>query len=240
MQMTEAMYAANLQEKINQLGITDESIAKRAQEIGTVSPEEKEQAKEKLAQLANQIHEDKVEQAQVSVEGIKPITITSFEPNNNNQIQGQTTETESQPSSTGKKNDDNNNKTEATVENQEVVITKNSDIQQVIIPKLLEVLRNEGNPENGAVVYQGEKYTVSIKLEEDSNTLSLDRNSDSDNKEALIASKGSDEPNYSIVVNNITQAEFERFKLLFEEQNRRTTQQTQEQDNTKSADNELG
>lgn len=238
MQMTEAMYAANLQEKINQLGITDESIAKREQEIGIVSSEEKEQAKQQLAQIVSQIHQDKVAQAQVIIEGAEPISITSFEFNNNNQIQGQTINVESQPSNTDKKDDDNK-KTEATVENQEFTIAKNSQIQQVIIPKLLEVLSNKGQPENGAVVYQGEKYTVGIKLEENSNTLSLDRNSDSGNKEALIALKGSDEPNYSIVVNNITQAEFERFKLLFEEQNRRTTQQTQ-QDNTKSADKELG
>ena len=240
MQMTEAMYAANLQEKINLLGITDESIAKRAQEIGIVSSEEKEQAEQQLAQIASQIHEDKVAQAQVTIEGVEPIIITSFESNNNNQIKGQTTETASQPSNIDKKNDDSNNKTEATVENQEISIIKNSEIQQLIIPKLLELLSNKGQPENGAVVYQGEKYTVGIKLEEDSNTLSLDRNSDSENKEALIALKGSDEPNYSIIVNNITLAEFERFKLLFEEQNRHTTQQAQQQDNKKSADNELG
>lgn len=239
MQMTEAMYAANLQEKINQLGITDESIAKRAQEIGIVSSEEKEEAKQQLAQIVSQIHEDKAAQAQVTIEGVEPISITSFESNNNNQIQGQIINVESQPSNTDKKDDDNK-KTEATVENQEFTIVKNSQIQQVIIPKLLEVLSNKGQPENGAVVYQGEKYTVGIKLEENSNTISLDRNSDSDNKEALIASKGSDEPNYSIIVNNITQAEFERFKLLFEEQNRRTTQQTQQQDNVKSVDNEIG
>ncbi|BDA72382.1 unknown protein [Calothrix sp. PCC 7716] len=239
MQMTEAMYAANLQEKINQLGITDESIAKRAQEIGIVSSEEKEQAKQQLAQIVSQIHEDKAAQAQVTIEGVEPINITSFESNNNNQIQEQTINVESQPSNTDKKDDDNN-KTETTVENQEFTIVKNLQIQQVIIPKLLEVLSNKGQPENGAVVYQGEKYTVGIKLEENSNTLSLDRNSDSENKEALIASKGSDEPNYSIIVNNITQAEFERFKLLFEEQNRRTTQQTQQQDNVKSVDNEIG
>jgi hypothetical protein len=131
--------------------------------------------------------------------------------------------------------------TKVAVEDREVVIAKNSDVQLVIIPKLLEVLSYEGKQENGLVVYQREKYTGSIKIEENSNTLSLDRNSNLENREALLASKNNDEPSYSIIVNNITQEEFERFRLLFnKEQDCRNNQQVQQQANTKSSDNELG
>lgn len=236
--MTKAMEYANLQELINKYSITDESVAKKAQEIGSVTPEEEEKAKQALFQKASAMHEEKVALSRVNIEGVEPINFQSFELAQQNQVQSTTDEPESQTSSTDKKDDDNNSKNEVTVEDKEVLITRNSDVQQIIIPKLLEVLSNEGKPENGSIVYRGEKYTASIKLEENFNILSLDRNLDSENKEALVASKTDDEPSYSIILNNITQEEFERFKLLFEEQNRRNNQQAQQP--SRDSDNELG
>ncbi|RAM48105.1 MAG: hypothetical protein C6Y22_29815 [Hapalosiphonaceae cyanobacterium JJU2] len=235
-EMTKAMVYANLQELINKYSITDESIAKKAQEIGLVTPEEEEKAKQALFQKASAMHEEKVALSRVSIEGVEPINFQSFEPNKQNQVENTTTEIESQTFSTDKKDDDKNGNNEATTEDKKVVITKNSDVQQIIIPKLLEVLSNEGKPENGSIVYQGDKYTASIKLEESCNTLFLDRNSDLENKEALVASKNHNEPSYNIIVNNITQEEFERFKLLFEEQNRHKQAQQQ----IKDSDHELG
>ena len=234
--MTEAMRYANLQEDITRLGITDESIAKKAQEIAVVTSEDKEKAKEALFERASTMHEEKVALSQVSIEGVEPINFPSFEINKQDKIQSTITDLENLTSSADKKDDDKN---EVSVENKEILIAKNYEIQQVIIPKLLEVLSNKGEQENGSVVYQDEKYTASIKLEEDSNILSLDRNLDSENRKALVASKNNDEPSYIIVVNNISQEEFERFKLLFnEEQNRYSHQQAQQSTNSKSNDND--
>ncbi|MBD2604128.1 hypothetical protein H6G81_06210 [Scytonema hofmannii FACHB-248] len=239
--MTEAMRYANLQEDMTRLGITDESIAKKAQEIAVVTSEDKEKAKEALFERASTMHEEKVALSQVSIEGVEPINFPSFEINNQDKIQSTITDVENLTSSVDKKDDDKNSKNEVSVENKNVAIAKTSDVQQVIIPKLLEVLSNKGEQENGSVVYQDEKYTASIKLEEDSNILSLNRNLDSENRKALVASKNNDEPSYIIVVNNISQEEFERFKLLFnEEQNRYSHQQTQQSTNSKSNDNEIG
>lgn len=234
--MTEAMRYANLQEDMTRLGITDESIAKKAQEIAVVTSSDKEKAKEALFERASTMHEEKVALSQVSIEGVESINFPSFEIN-----QSTITDVENITSTADKKDDDKNSKNEVYVENKEVAIAKTSDVQQVIIPKLLEVLSNKGEQENGSVVYQGEKYTASIKLEEDSNILSLDRNLDSENRRALIASKNNDEPSYIIVVNNISQEELERFKLLFnEEENRYSHQQAQQPTNSKSNDNEIG
>lgn len=238
--ITEAMHYANIQEKMALLGITDESVAKKAQEIGLVTAEEQKKAEEALWQESIIDHEEKMAQAQISIKGVEPIDFKNFS-FHQNQSQTITDESENQSFNSDKKDDDKNSKSEVAVKDREIVIAKNSDVQLVIIPKLLEVLSYEGKQENGLVVYQGEKYTVSIKIEESSNTLSLDRNSNSENREALIASKNNHEPSYSIVVNNITQEEFERFKLLFnKEQNRRNNQQAQQQANTKSSENELG
>ncbi len=238
--MTEAMHYANIQEKMTELGITDESVTKKAQEIGLLTPEEQEKARQELFQESGRIHEEKLAQAQVSIEGVEPINFTDFS-SNQNQSQTITAYSENPNINLDKKDDDKNSKNEVAIENREVVIAKNLEVQQVIIPKLLEVLSNEGKQEHGSVVYQGEKYTASIKLEESSNTLFLDRNSEPENREALVASRNNDEPSYIILVNNITQSEFERFKLLFNEsQNRRNNQQAQQQANTKSSDNDLG
>ncbi|WP_223278266.1 hypothetical protein [Nostoc sp. 'Peltigera membranacea cyanobiont' 232] len=238
--MTEAMRYANLQEDMTRLGITDESIAKKAQEIAVVTSSDKEKAKEALFERASTMHEEKVALSQVSIEGVEPINFPSFEINKQDKIQSTITDVENFTSSADKKDDDKNSKNEVSVENKNVAIAKTSDVQQVIIPKLLEVLSNKGEQENGSVVYQGEKYTASIKLEEDSNILSLDRNLDSENRKALVASKNNDEPSYIIVVNNISQEEFERFTLLFnEEQNRYSHQQAQQPINSKSNDNEI-
>lgn len=235
--MTEAMHYANIQEKMTKLGITDESVAKKAQEIGSVLPEEQKKAEEALWQESRIAHEEKIAQAQVSIESVEVINFRDFSFHQNQTI---TADLENKSFNSDKKDDDNNSKSELAVENREVIIAKNYDVQQVMIPKLLEILSNEGKQGNGSVVYQGEKYTVSIQIEESSNTLSLDRNSDSENREALLASKNNDEPIYSIIVNNITQEEFERFKLLVNnEQHYRKNQQAQQQTNTKYADNEL-
>ncbi|MDM9383432.1 hypothetical protein QUB80_22340 [Chlorogloeopsis sp. ULAP01] len=231
--MTKAMTYANLQELINKYGITDESVSKKAQEIGLVTPEQEEKAKQALFQKASAMHDEKVMLFQVSIESMEPINFQNFESGKQNQAQGTTTAIESQTSSTDKKDDDKNGKNEAITKDKKVVIANHSDVQQIIIPKLLEVLSNEGKPENRSIVYQGDKYTASIKLEDNSNTLFLDRNSDLENQEALVASKSHNDPSYSIIVNNITQEEFERFKLLFEKQNRHKQVQQQTQDSEK-------
>jgi hypothetical protein len=238
--ITEAMHYANIQEKMALLGITDESVAKKAQEIGLVTAEEQKKAEEALWQESIIDHEEKMAQAQISIKGVEPIDFKNFS-FHQNQSQAITADSENQSFNSDKKDDDKNSKSKVAVEDREIVIAKNSDVQLVIIPKLLEVLSYEGKQENGLVVYQGEKYTVSIKIESSSNTLSLDRNSHLENREALIASKNNHEPSYSIVVNNITQKEFERFKFLFnKEQDCRNNQQAQQQANTKSSENELG
>ena len=73
--ITEAMYYANIQEKMALLGITDESIAKKAQEIGLVTAEEQKKAEEALWQESIIDHEEKMAQAQISIKGVEPIDL---------------------------------------------------------------------------------------------------------------------------------------------------------------------
>ncbi|MBW4607415.1 MAG: hypothetical protein KME22_09350 [Hassallia sp. WJT32-NPBG1] len=64
--ITEAMHYANIQEKMALLGITDESVAQKAQEIGIVTAEEQKKAEEALWQKSIIDHEEKMAQARIT------------------------------------------------------------------------------------------------------------------------------------------------------------------------------
>ena len=76
--ITEAMHYANIQEKMALLGITDESVAKKAQEIGIVTAEEQKKAEEALWQKSIIDHEEKIAQARISIKGVEPIDFKNF------------------------------------------------------------------------------------------------------------------------------------------------------------------
>ncbi|PLZ91386.1 hypothetical protein CI594_18195, partial [Fischerella thermalis CCMEE 5196] len=111
-------------------------------------------------------------------------------------------------------------------------IIANFQIQQFVIPVILDRLNIFGKPdkETQSILYKSETYTASLKSEEDSQTLSLDRNSpDSEaSQEALLASRNHSSENYSIIINNLTHNEFERFKALFDEQQAHCEQNQQQ------------
>ncbi|MHC5730131.1 MAG: hypothetical protein ACYTXY_39675, partial [Nostoc sp.] len=145
---------------------------------------------------------------------------------------------------TTNKNDDNNgNPVEESPEDRVQLFPADSQIQEFVIPVILDRLDIFGKPdkETQDIIYKSEEYTASLKFEEDSQTLSLDRNlPDSEqSREALLASRDNNLEEYSITINNLTKEEFERFKTLYNEQQARREQsqrQFKNQDSAKELD----
>ncbi|MBD2772062.1 hypothetical protein [Iningainema tapete] len=129
-----------------------------------------------------------------------------------------------------KKDDDSNNNGEKLKEeSNKIAVIKAVNVQQFVIPVIVQRLAQLGRSDKENIVYEGQDYTASLRLEKDYQTLSLDRNSPTNEeaREALLASKNSNEQEYSIVINNLTQEEFERFKALFKEEQVRKEEKQQ-------------
>ncbi|MFL9458169.1 hypothetical protein AB0758_45005 [Tolypothrix bouteillei VB521301_2] len=95
--------------------------------------------------------------------------------------------------------------------------------------------------ETQSIFYKGEEYTASLKLEKDSQILSLDRNYPEleESQEALLASRDRNSEEYFITINNLTKDEYERFKALFKEQQLRREQRQPQVQSQDSNNNEL-
>ncbi len=82
-------------------------------------------------------------------------------------------------------------------------------------------LKNNGtvDKDSQTITYRGEEYFAVIKMEEQSQTLKLDKIflGLEEDKEIILANKNYDSEEYNIIVNNLSKNEFERFKRLFEE-----------------------
>ncbi|NEU71760.1 hypothetical protein PI95_003970 [Hassallia byssoidea VB512170] len=123
----------------------------------------------------------------------------------------------------------NNNGEKLKEESKKVAVINAVNVQQFVIPVIVQRLAQLGRADKENIVYEGQDYTASLRLEKDYQTLSLDRNSPTNEeaREALLASKNSNEQEYSIVINNLTQEEFERFKVLFKEEQVRKEEKQQ-------------
>ncbi|PMB40546.1 hypothetical protein CEN40_22130 [Fischerella thermalis CCMEE 5205] len=248
-EQTNAMKASTLRELIKQLNITAEKFTEAVLSPPTV--EEQKEAALNLSTELNKVSQLAQEESKVSSVEIEPITLinqvshelSQATDNQNAEKTIQPDEPEIPTNSTNKNDDSNRNLVEESPKDREQSLATLSQIQQFVIPVIVDRINKYGKPDKDtqSIVYKSEDYTASVRLEKDSQTLSLDRNSPelADSQEALLASKNDNSEEYSIIINNLTKDEFESFQALFEEQQARR-EQNQQQTQTKQSDNELG
>ncbi len=208
--------------------------------------EERKEAVLRLNSEINRVSKIVQDEAKANSTELEPITFVNQESSSQaeaSQFTGTTIEPEVIKNPTNKNDDNNANPVEESLEDRVQSLTADSQIQQFVIPVILDRLNLFGisDKETQSVVYKGEAYTASLKSEEDSQTLSLDRNSpdSEESQEALLASRDHNSQNYSITINNLTKEEFERFKTMFNEQQARREQsqkQFKNQDSAKELD----
>ncbi|MEH1872170.1 hypothetical protein [Nostoc sp.] len=245
--LTPAMQASLLRELIKQLNIPDDKFEESAKK--PLTAEERKEAVLRLNSEINRISEVVQDEAKVNSTEIQPITFVnqvnqeSSSQAEASQFTGTTIESEVLKNPTNKNDDNNGNLVEKSPEDRVQLFPADSQIQEFVIPVILDRLDIFGKPdkETQDIIYKSEEYTASLKIEEDSQTLSLDRNlPDSEqSREALLASRDNNSEEYSITINNLTKEEFERFKTLYNEQQARREQsqrQFKNQDSAKDLD----
>ena len=245
--MSIAQKAAIVRQMMDYLKITNEQIEEYGKQ--GITEEGQKEASSNLTSVVTEVARVGLEEAKVTSVEIEPISFVNqsnrdkFSSSEINQPSKEMFEQETPINSSNKNDDNSNNSAEESKEDKEQVTVTNPQIQQFVIPLIVDRINTFGkqDKESQNIVYQGEDYTASLKLEKDTQTLSLDRNSleSEDNQKALLASKDNNSKEYSIVLNNLTQEEFERFKALFEEQQARR-EQNQNQTQNKESDSELG
>ncbi|MBD6615436.1 hypothetical protein FNW02_06155 [Komarekiella sp. 'clone 1'] len=241
--LTPAMQASLLRELIKQLNIHDDKFEESAKKPPTA--EEIKEAVLRLNSEINRISEVVQDELKVTSTEIKPITfVNQVNQESSSQAEAsQFTRTTIEPevlkNPTNKNDDNNGNPVEESPEDRVQSLTADSQIRQFVIPVILDRLDifGKSDKETKGIIYKGEAYTASLKLEEDSQTLSLDRNlpNSEQSREALLASRDNNSQEYSITINNLTKEEFERFKTLFNEQQARREQSQQQFKNQDSA-----
>ncbi|MHC5716207.1 MAG: hypothetical protein ACYTX0_29830 [Nostoc sp.] len=245
--LTPAMQTSLLRELIKQLNIPDDKFEESAKK--PLTAEERKEAVLRLNSEINRISEVVQDEAKVNSTEIQPITFVnqvnqeSSSQAEASQFTGTTIESEVLKNPTNKNDDNNGNLVEESPEDRVQLFPADSQIQEFVIPVILDRLDIFGKPdkETQDIIYKSEEYTASLKFEEDSQTLSLDRNlPDSEqSREALLASRDNNSEEYSITINNLTKEEFERFKTLYNEQQARRKQSQREfksQDSAKELD----
>lgn len=245
--LTPAMQASLLRELIKQLNIPDDKFEESAKKPPTA--EETKEAVLRLNSEINRISEVVQDEAKANSTELETITfINQLNQESSSQAEashftGTTIEPEVLKSPTNKNDDNNGNPVEESPEDRVQSLTADSQIRQFVIPVILDRLDifGKSDKETQGIIYKSEEYTASLKSEEDSQTLSLDRNlPDSEqSREALLASRDNNSEEYSITINNLTKEEFERFKTLFNEQQARREQsqkQFKNQDYAKELD----
>ncbi len=211
--MSIAKKASLIRDMIDYLKITDKEI----EEYQNSQPEFEKEQKEAAANLSTVVN-------QINNWEKQEINYVQSISNINQEISVIRNTLEENNSSNS--DDDTNNNAEQSKEDKQVELTSNTNAQEFVIPVLIDRVITLGKEIKDGITYKSEEYTATLKLEKDSQTLSLDRNSPelTENQEVLLASKDNDSREYTIIVNNLTQEEFERFKALFEEQKARKEQ----------------
>lgn len=238
--LTPAMQASLLRELIKQLNIPDDKFEESAKKPPTA--EETKEAVLRLNSEINRISEILQDEAKVNSTELEPITFVNQESSSQGEASQSTRkiiEPEVIKNPTNKNDDNNGNPVEESPEDRVQSLTADSQLRQFVIPVILDRLDifGKSDKETKGIIYKSEEYTASVKLEEDSQTLSLDRNlpDSEESREALLASRDNNSEEYSITINNLTKEEFERFKTLFNEQQARREQSQQQFKNQDSA-----
>jgi hypothetical protein len=235
--MSLAQKAAIVREMMDYLKITNEQVEEYGKQ--GITEETQKEASSNLSPVVGEVVQLASDEAKVISTELEPISFVAQNKSKSeiNQANGIKFEPESLINSYNKNDDNSNTGAEESKEEKEQIVV-DSQIQNFVIPVIIDRINVFGKQEKESsnIVYQGEEYTASLKLEKDTQTLSLDRNNPEleENKEALLASKGNNSQEYSIVVNNLTLEEFERFKTLFQEQQIRREQSQKEHRNKES------
>jgi hypothetical protein len=113
------------------------------------------------------------------------------------------------------------------------------DIHRYVIPLVLTRLMKEGsalesgdNEDLRTRVYESEKFTATLKVTPgDKQLLTLDRNAPLDNEEAraLEATRESSQLRFEIIINNITQQELEKIKMIALQEAQKASQRDSQQ-----------
>lgn len=92
-----------------------------------------------------------------------------------------------------------------------------NEIKTFVIPVIADKIITEGKDgeEPNTVTYDSNSFSAMLRLGDEEQTISLDRK-DSENTNALVASKSNNQQEYQIVINNLKREEFEKFKALFD------------------------
>lgn len=92
-----------------------------------------------------------------------------------------------------------------------------NEIKTFVIPVIADKIITEGKDgeEPNTVTYDSNNFSAMLRLGDEEQTISLDRK-DSENTNALVASKSNNQQEYQIVINNLKREEFEKFKALFD------------------------
>ncbi|MEC4817090.1 MAG: hypothetical protein SAK29_28050 [Scytonema sp. PMC 1069.18] len=242
---TIAMRASTLKELIKQLNIPAEKFEEAANNPPTA--EEQKEAALKIGLEMNKVNEIMQEEARVTSAEIEPISFVNlaqkfFLETEATQTTEEATEPETLTNPTNKNDDDSSNPAEESQEDKEEFLATQFQIQQFVVPVIADRINTYGKADKDtqSIVYKSEEYTASLKLEKDSQTLSLDRNSSESTEiqKALLASRDNHSEEYSITINNLTKSEFERFKILFQDLQVRR-EQKQQQVQTQDSGNEL-
>lgn len=94
-----------------------------------------------------------------------------------------------------------------------------NEVKQFVIPVIADKIITNGKDgvEKNTVTYDSDNFTAMLRLGDEEQVISLDRNNVSpEETNALIATKANSQQEYQIIINNVKAEEFERFKALLE------------------------
>lgn len=138
---------------------------------------------------------------------------------------------DSKAKNTGLSNN-NKNRNQESIDNDDKVLLPpptDNEVRTFVIPTIADKIITNGKDgeEPNIVTYDSDNFSAMLRLGDEEQTISLDRK-DSENTNALVASKRSNQQEYQIIINNLKREEFEKFKALFE---KATQKETSEKEN---------
>lgn len=132
--------------------------------------------------------------------------------------------------------EDSSTKIEDKKNNNDIILPPPTDneVRTFVIPMIADkiIINGKDGEEPNIVTYDSDNFSAMLRLGDEEQTISLDRK-DSENTNALVASKRSNQQEYQIIINNLKREEFEKFKALFE---KATQKETSEKENNKGSE----
>lgn len=115
----------------------------------------------------------------------------------------------------------NKSLTENDLNDKNIKPPTNDEVKSIVIPVIANKIINNGKDgiEKNTVTYDSDNFSAMLRLGDEEQTISLDRrNAAPEDINALVASKGNEQQEYQIIINNLNKDEFDKFKALFEKE----------------------